>query len=101
MVTTTRATHGAAKLISVWLVTNPTLPGFRMFNICNPDERPDVLGDHDEAEVVLQYLEHADEDGEDLDDFVLTALQVQSWQIAHAIHAARLAKRAMKKAGIQ
>lgn len=98
VVAKTPTQHGPPKVITVWLVTDATLPGFRLFEICNPDEKPDGLGDHDEASVVLQYLEYPGENGEELDDLVLTALQVHSWQIAHSIHSARIARRAMRRA---
>jgi len=88
---------GPAKLVSVWLVTNANMPGFRLLEICDPGEVPSGLAEHDESEVVLQYLESADDDAEELDDFILTALQVQSWMIAEVIHRARIVKRSAQK----
>jgi len=73
------------------------MPGLRLLEICDADTNPSGLGEHDATELVLQYLQHADDDAEELDDLVLTAMQVQSWAIASAICNARVAKRCARK----
>lgn len=96
----TRLPHSAdTKLVSVWRVTNPNMPGLKLLEICDAGSSPSGLDERDDvSELVLQYLQQPDDDAEELDDLVLTALQVQSWSIASVIHSARAAKRCAQQA---